>query len=30
MLYDQSTIQEIAEKLNKPWSTVSDTVKKGA
>ena len=28
MLYDQSTIQEIAEKLNKPWSTVSDTVKK--
>lgn len=28
MLYDQSTIQEIADKLNKPWSTVNDTVKK--
>lgn len=28
MLYDQSTIQEIAEALNKPWSTVIDTVKK--
>ncbi|MEF9984318.1 MAG: hypothetical protein RR710_07225 [Oscillospiraceae bacterium] len=24
MLYDQSTIQEIAEALNKPWSTVND------
>lgn len=28
MLYDQSTIQEIADTLNKPWSTVNDTVKK--
>lgn len=28
MLYDQSTIQEIAEALNKPCSTVNDTVKK--
>lgn len=28
MLYDQSTIQEIVEALNKPWSTVNDTVKK--
>lgn len=28
MLYAQSTIQEIADKLNKPWSTVNDTVKK--
>lgn len=28
MLYDQNTIQESADTLDKPWSTVNDMVKK--